>query len=359
MARALVVVLATLLLLAGCGADPVPETDALPQSPFGTVLAVAAPDADTVLAVTDAKESCDACASLWRWEAASGRWSRVHDFGDPAHPATDEGHDYPPVDGGSLTFADGRRGWFRWSGGELLGTEDGGRSWTELAAPGKAEPEKVLVTSRHLFVAGHLRCGADDCPAEVWRRPLSGGGWTRATLPEDSRLDELRVRGDVLGVSGTRAGVPEHRSGDGLTWSSVRVSGDLLAQCPGCPQPCPAELGFATVHVVRCATGAGAEVDRVHVSSDGHTWRELRLPPPRQGGRRVSWVMSADEKGFVVGSDAGVVHTGADGSMERVRGLVADWFPEAWVFPTGRVGVALGSGLWRTEDGGLSWRRIG
>jgi hypothetical protein len=244
-------------------------------------------------------------------------------------------------------------------GAGLLRSADGGTSWeqlvtTELLGAGvcgllvdPADPGRLLAAS----TAGLLR-SADG--GATWERLLPGRSWSLAA----------GAGGELL--AGGEHGL--HRSGDGgATWRPLP-----LAAAPD---------GFERMAV---ACGAGGRVAYVFAAGDGvgHLWRrehpggafEPVKPPADLHSRhaRHQWACAADPL------DPGVVWLGAGGLHRGALGTDGRWSwtdltarPSGDSLPVGQrvvladpgdpraLYVANEGGLYRSPDGGRSWRSLG
>lgn len=356
LARALTALLVAGAVLTGCGSGT-ESKDGRAQSPFGAVLSFHASGPGTVFAVTDAARTCPTCAALWRWQAPDGEWRRVHDFAEPARGAYDDGTGpFPPVQPDALVMApDAIHGWFRWSNESTLQeTADGGGSWHAAEVPWeRADVVRLVVDAPEVYAVTESACGQEECGHELWRTRIGSAAWRLVDWPTGASGVDFGARGGALTLTDTEpGGVAGYRSTSrGDVWQAV--SG------PDSMDACRLEHGIAAPVVV-CAPDPLAEQDRLFLRRAGG-WEELRLPAPRHGGLRVTWVRSGDERSFIVGTDQGVVLTTAAGDLAAVTAPVRpDDHPDPGSFVDDRVGHLLVSGhrLLRTEDGGQSWTVI-
>lgn len=345
------------LALGGCSGDG-EGSSGLRQSPFGRVLSVHAAGPETVFAVTDAARTCSSCASLWKWRKADLEWRRVHDFPKPARAGYDDGAGpFPSLQPDALVMApDGLHGWFRWSNDPtLMNTADGGGSWHPAEVPWeRASVVSLLVDAPYVFAATQPSCSTDSCGHDLWRSEIGSDAWRLIDWPADASGFDLGARRGVLTLPDWSpdplAGYRSARAGEG--WEKV-VGPDGAAACR-------LQAGFVA-DVVVCASDRRAERDRLFVRPQRGEWQELRLPEPRRGALRVSWLISGDERSFVVSTDRGVVVTGVDGAYEEVgRSVRRSDHPAVRSFVDQRVAHLLADAgrLLRTEDGGRTWTEI-
>ena len=292
------------------------------------------------------------------WESADG--------GRTWAPRTD---DQPTAAVGAVAFApsDPRVAYAGTGQGEalaalgvgLLRSEDGGTTWRALVAgellgagfhdllvdPG--DPGRLLAAT----TAG-LWASADG--GHSWERRLAGQSWAVSAGGEGELL-----AGGELGL---------HRSKDGgATWRPVP-----LAAAPG---------GFARVAV---AHGPGGQVAYVFAAGDGvgHLWRREHpggefhpvKPPADLHSRQAwhSWACAADPAHpEVVWLGAAGLHRGAQGADGRWSWVDLSARPAGDSLPPGQhavvfepgdpqaLYVANEGGLFRSPDGGRSWRSLG
>jgi photosystem II stability/assembly factor-like uncharacterized protein len=263
--------------------------------------------------------------------------------GDPAvaYAGTGRGEALAALGVGLLRSDDGGASWRPQVADELLGSG----CFDLLVAP--ADPDRLLAAT----TAGLL--GSTDGGAG-WERRLEGRCWAVSA----GAGGELLAGGE-LGL---------HRSEDGgATWRRLP-----LASAPE---------GFDRIAI---AHGAGGRVVYVFAAGDGvgHLWRregpdgpfEPVKPPPDLHSRQAwhSWACAADP------GDPAVVWLGAAGLHRGARGPDGRW---SWVDLTARpsgdslplgqhavvfepgdpqtVYVASEGGLYRSPDGGSSWRSLG
>jgi hypothetical protein len=241
----------------------------------------------------------------------------------------------------------------------LLRSDDGGASWRALVA------DELLGAGFHDLLVdpgdpGRLLAATT---AGLWASADGGHSW-EPRLAGRSWAVSAGTGGELL--AGGELGL--HRSGDGgATWRPVP-----LAAAPG---------GFDRVAV---AHGPGGQVVYVFAAGDGvgHLWRREHAggefhpvkPPPDLNSRQAwhSWACAADP------GDPEVVWLGAAGLHRGARAADGRW---SWVDLTARPAgdslplgqhalafepgdpqalyVANEGGLFRSPDGGRSWRSLG
>jgi hypothetical protein len=192
-----------------------------------------------------------------------------------------------------------------------------------------------------------------DRPA-LWRTPVDEDAWRRLPLPA---LDSAVV--DVGGLAAVGDTVALTVRSDVETFALV--STDAGATFAARPTPCAADLDAGEVSAVRgalwlaCPTGTALTV---HVSTDaGVSWSAL--PTTRPALSDTAAELGARSRGEAVVAVPGeAVAVGRAGtSTTKVPGLGDPAFAG---FTTERVGyiLDLSGGLFRTTDGGTSWRLV-
>jgi hypothetical protein len=246
----------------------------------------------------------------------------------------------------------------------LLRSEDGGATWRALVARellgagvfdllvDPADPGRVLAAT-----TSGLWASADG--GTGWERRLAGRSWSLSAWSVSGWAGGELLAGGELGL---------HRSEDaGATW-----------------RPVPLAAAPAALDRVAVAHGAGGRVAYVFAAGDGvgHLWRREHpdgdldpvKPPPDLNSRMAwhHWACAADPV------DPGVVWLGAAGLHRGARGGDGRWAwadltarPSGDSLPLGQHAVAFGpgdplslyvageGGLYRSPDGGRSWRSLG
>jgi len=300
------------------------------------------------------------------WHTADG--GRIWREGvTPDRLVTYQAHqDYP--DAPQVLFTTPKDGWLY--GLKLYVTHDGGATWAEAPMPGEVE-SLTYADGEAWAIAG--------VPCLVWRltgctrkRLLAsddlGRSWHPATgWPglTGSGLSFLRLSGGRAWAVGDRAiathnggkswqpfAVPEHCTPHGSDWEVM--SGDPAGQfwliCAGAP-------------------GGGEEGRSVYRSpDDGSSW--TRVYGPTAAGYAHHLVAISNKTAFLCGSripllrtddggrtwPAAIVPSGGDWSCPALSFVDAQhgWFAVGGDYPYGWNGA-----IWRTEDGGVHWQRVG
>jgi photosystem II stability/assembly factor-like uncharacterized protein len=242
-----------------------------------------------------------------------------------------------------LSFADRRHGWLEpvspnAPSAELLGTTDGGRTWTQRAEgpPGQVPPPALPCLGPIRFVSparGWLgRCG----DGRLYTTADGGRRWAPVAIPlprgSDARFDLPWLAGGSGVLAATLGTRPPGEDGltravafavsrdGGLTWSVVATRRVARCPLPSVAGPWPTAVAGARDWWI----AAGGSPPVFEVTTDaGLTWRRVVA------------------RGLPSGACA-VVSVSAAGART------------AWVVARTRAG---GSALFRTADGGRTWKR--
>ncbi len=264
--------------------------------------------------------------------------------------------------------------WASGTGGTVLRSPDGGRSWVARSIPDAAaldlrDVEAVSATTAYAMVAG-----ADT--ARIYRTTDGGGHWTRQY--DDSRkgvfLDGIAFwdgsRGIALGDPMDRRFLILRTDDGGAHWTELPAD--------AAPAALAGEAAFAasgTAVVVGPAgrawigTGGGATA-RVFRSSDyGRSWAASDTPIPGSASAGIFSLAFRDTlSGIAVGGDyahsraarANVALT-ADGGRTWALGDSAEvtaYLSAVAYLPGGQDVVAVGTeGAFESADGGRTWTR--
>jgi hypothetical protein len=248
----------------------------------------------------------------------------------------------PTTDGvQAVRFGSADDGWL--FGGDLWSSHDGGSSWSHLSMPGPVVRLEAAAGSAWALVGA----GADRL--HLWTSSVKDDSWTRVPGVTVTGPADLSVQGDRVVVLGAQ---------DSRLW--VGGPGGFAEH----PSPCPGATSVRLSSVgsiwATCGTGMSAAL---HVSPDGLRWSDVP----------VSTDAGALPNSIVVGARTdkdSIVATGAADSLQRLSAggdLSTLGAPppsgssvEYLGFTTPDVGYAIvGGGLWRTDDGGDSWRDLG
>ena len=247
-----------------------------------------------------------------------------------------------------VRFGSAKDGWLY--GGGLWSTHDGGESWVHLSLPGQVTRLESAGGSAWALVADSSRGSSSDINdmQHLYRAPVGSDTWTkvdRVAVSGPSGLVVESARVVVMGANESRLWVGDE---SGLTEH---------------PSPCPGALAVmlsATSSVwASCATGT---LTHLVTSPDGLTWTPV-LPSGAVTEFPNSAALGArnDDEAFVgQGVDPTLVRVDTSGSATTVTAPPTAGKSLSYIgFTTGTVGYAIdGASLWRTDDGGDSWRKL-
>jgi hypothetical protein len=247
----------------------------------------------------------------------------------------------PTTDGvQGVRFGSGDDGWL--FGGDLWSSHDGGYSWGHLSMPGPVVRLEAAAGSAWALVGA----GADRL--HLWTSSVNGDDWAKVPGVTVTGPADLSVQGDRVVVLGAQ---------DSRLW--VGDPGGFAEHPSPCPGATSARLSSVGSIWATCGTGMSAAL---HVSADGVRWSDVAVRS-ETGALPNSILVGARTDG-----DA-IVATGAADALQRLS-AVGDLSTlvspppsgssvEYLGFTTPDVGYAIvGGDLWRTEDGGDSWRKL-
>jgi photosystem II stability/assembly factor-like uncharacterized protein len=263
----------------------------------------------------------------------------------------------------TLRFADARDGfvWVPFGWGSFWSTHDGGATWRRLRSPDVV----AFTTAGGTAYAVTARCTTQACSGYQFARgPASATHWRESPLPfvPDGSVIDLAARGSDIWLLGTPSEkrFPQHdvlaRSTDGGR-TFVTGDGPCVPGLGGDLAPSSARVVWAV-----CPTGTLAGASR---STDGGiTFKPLRTPPLVNSARLAP---ASDETAVLAANGAGrpLYRTNDGGATWRPRQLMGK--EDVWydvVFTDSRTGDALVQvgarprAIWRTTDGGSSWSRM-
>lgn len=252
-------------------------------------------------------------------------------------------------------------------------SSDGGASW-RASAPirdhSPAGPAQVLrVDDRHLFLALGEGAAAGSSAQSLWRSSDGAQTWrfvSRTGSPTVPRRPGVLPFGcDKTGVgfatptrgwaSAACAGGPAflYRTDDGgRTWRPLRLAGLSRCNCNVSP-PVFANARDGAFGVSGYPQTGGRPVLRVYWTSDGGAHWRVTLPPagrvgiPQIVGGRTAWVTRGKR----------LLRTTDAGRHWRVTALPFDGVLDP-IGATTAFALVGQHTLWRTADGGRSWRRV-
>ncbi len=245
----------------------------------------------------------------------------------------------------TVDYRDGKKIYVGNFDGLVLRSSDGGDTWAGASA---RDPDVTVIevsrTSGSIYACANSVNRSDD-GGRTWTELPMGCFWSLTILP--TTPDTILV-GD-LGGSGI------HRSTDaGRTWAP---SNDGLPSGPiGLCNKC-----YQIVSALACDRDnsslvyAGFYGDGVYTSSDGgKSW--LRGPDGVPPDARVMSFAFRPKTALIGTGDGGVYAAGEDTATPSNRGLNASIVHGLALTPSSEILAASNSGLFRSSDGGASWK---
>jgi photosystem II stability/assembly factor-like uncharacterized protein len=252
----------------------------------------------------------------------------------------------------ALFFLDENRGWAVGSGGTLLATADGGKSW-------RAESKPTVDVLRDIYFTdeqnGWLLCEAnfydlkhkDDPHAYLMQTADGGANWKRINIQGidvNARLVRVifsRGRGWVFGEEGAIFTTTD----SGVNWTRLQSPTRHLL------------LGGTFIDDDRgWLVGAGATI--IQTSNGGETWHVSRLvDASRAGVRFVATSFVGDRLGWAVGSGGSIYHTenGGRAWQQQFSGITTDLLDLKFLDATEGWAVGAEGTIIHTNDGGRHW----
>ena len=238
-----------------------------------------------------------------------------------------------------VRFGSAQDGWL--FGGGLWSTHDGGHTWARVATPGRVARLEAAAGTAWALVPTR------DDAMTLWSSPVGTDGWTQVAGVSVTGPADLAVHGDRVVVVGAQ---------DAQSW--VGGPGAFARHPSPCAGSLQAELSAVGAFWVKCVTGTLAQLA---VSPDGATWSDVVLDS-RNGAVPNSAALGAqtDTEALVgQGVDPPLGRVSADGALTPLTSLPAGGQASYVGFTTPSIGYTiLGSNLWRTEDGGNTWRKL-
>ncbi|GAA1569265.1 oxidoreductase [Actinomadura kijaniata] len=275
-----------------------------------------------------------------------------------------------------LAAVDRNVAWAAGSGGNVLRTVDGGRTWRKVAPPDAAGLEFRDVEAFDADRAVVLAIGEGDA-SRVYRTVDGGRTWTLGF-----RNDDPRAFYDCMTFFDRRNGLAMSDPVDGrfriLATSDGGASWRVLPSA-GMPPALEGEAGFAAsgqclvAHGSRnvwMATGGGKASRVFHSRDRGRTWTVAETPLPSSASSGVFAVAFRDARhGIAVGGDyrpgqpsptaAAVTRDGGRTWRAASRPPAEYRSGLTWPAYSGPAALAVGpTGSDYTLDGGRTWRRF-
>ena len=323
-----------------------PATAVAPSGPAwdgARVTSITATSTRTIV-VLGAVGDMDSCS-----KADCLRLAETHDGGDTfsSLPVPDDAQGLAVVpDRDTATevrFGSAQDGWLFGDG--LWSTHDGGHSWSRVSTPGRVNRLAAAAGTAWALVPS----GRGQNTQQLWRSAVGTDDWSRVPYVSVAGPGDLAVQGDRVVVVGT-AGSP--------VWVG---DPDGFRAHPGpCADALQADLSAVSTFWVKCVTGTLAHVA---VSPDGASWTDVPIKSDN-GAVPNSAALGArtDHEALVgLGVDPVLARVSADGTVTPLPDLPPrDGAQAQYVgFTTPDVGYAiLVSGLYRTDDGGSTWRKL-
>lgn len=281
----------------------------------------------------------------------------------------------------SAVFLDSLRGFIAGDSGVLLKTTDGGLGWRQVSFPVR-NPLKFLAFPRTgvgFAIGRGIFLSTDG--GETWK-PLPGlesssgyfihffDGTTGVAALDDGGI--LRTTDGGSSWSAVRVGSPggKMRAGDAVDASTLVLVGDSgsILHSPDSGRSWsrsvePHRNHFTSVDFADGAMGYAMGRNPWTHTESGNLYRT------RDGG--LTWEIIRDTHGpadAISFPDTAIGYAvGGNGSLLKTVNGGLSWLPSAvfalsdvmstW-FPTRTTGVAVGFGIFKTQDGGGSWRRV-
>jgi len=317
------------------------------------------------------------------------------------------------VSGVDVDFADSEHGWIVGGGGLILASSDGGRSWSRQVSGTAIHLSDVYAVSpSEAWAVGDGQGNSDNIafplPTVLLHTTDGGSTWTQIPTPAGAWFSQLTFLGDegwVLGTGCDRCGGPFqgmllHTTDGGQTWTT------LLPTLPDSPRGMSfvdGQHGWLIGSCLSAKTGCLTSVFRT--MDGGQAWTEHALTGYRSVSAlafrddQTGWLVASEEKPcpcktFILATTDGgetwerraevpsgisqyarSLHVRGDrlyvlGSqlalVSRDAGQTLDPMNQPAValgsldFVDRSVGFSVvGDELFRTENGGLTWSRVG
>lgn len=261
-----------------------------------------------------------------------------------------------------IRFGDGKNGWA--FGGEFWQTTDGGLTWSPVVVAGATQQfavEQLAAANNRAWAIALTGSSADTGAVyAVYSATYPGGSW--------QKVDSAGTFGSaepILGVEGTTAVVIGTDATTGKQRAVIATGGSTgFAQLPG-NLPCtyaPGEAVSTTTNALWLAcTSFTGTIGGVYFSPDfGRSWQvassalDVRAQPVAIGG--------VDDKSAIVATGGKLLRVNVDGSTASVSTVNLPSATQfAFIgFTTAKDGFAMPivngtRQLWRTTDGGDHW----
>ncbi len=240
-----------------------------------------------------------------------------------------------------VRFGSGADGWL--FGGGLWSTHDGGHRWSAVDLPGDVHRLEAAAGTAWALVRTDQKG-----QQQLWRSPVGVDSWEPVPAVLVDGPADLTVQGSRVVVLGAQLSPAWSNADGGFVRIENPCAGSLQARV----------TGYGDLWAT-CVTGMSA---RIATSADGGvSWTTVNVDTG-QGSLPNSVSVGARSNGTAVLVVPGepLALLSADGSLTAVRQPPSDSFAVGYVgFTSGDVGYAvMADDLWRTEDGGDTWRRL-
>jgi len=242
-----------------------------------------------------------------------------------------------------VRFGSAQDGWLFGDG--LWSTHDGGYRWTQVSFGAAAEVRRLEAAAGTAWAL----VGDSDGTQQLWRSPVGADHWRRVPGVALDGPGDLAVQGDRVVVLGT---------GQSAAWSNV--TGEFNQIDNPCKGSLAAGLSGSGDLWATCITGTAAYITTS--ADDGTTWSTVPVDTG-QGSLPNSVALGARTAGeavVVLSPEEPLTKLSADGSLSPVRRPPVTGSAVSYLGFTNRdIGYAVvGDGLWRTDDGGDTWRQL-
>jgi photosystem II stability/assembly factor-like uncharacterized protein len=246
-----------------------------------------------------------------------------------------------------VRFGSSSDGWL--FGDALYSTHDGGASWGRQRLPGRVMRLEAAAGTAWAMVTD----GVDGSAVHLWRSPVSSDDWTEVPDVSVSSAVDLTVQAKhVVAVGGM----------DSKAWvGNGGKFGAFANPCPGGTGE-SARLSATGSLWARCSNGTSATL---LTSADGTAWKPVvpTFLPDALPNQAVVGARTESDALLALAPNTPFYRVQSDGSGAPVKQSPTTSGATSYIgFTTRNVGYAItGEQLWRTDDGGNTWKlmRIG
>jgi photosystem II stability/assembly factor-like uncharacterized protein len=267
--------------------------------------------------------------------------------------STDKAPPYTIVDIGSPLFsmafaADGLRGWAVGTGGTILHTIDGGKSWART----EGVPVNIGLQSVAFTPDGSHGCAVGGYGFVVLTSD-AGKTWTKvAWVPPGGLLRSvaLSADGQHIWIAGGEFGTMILSADGGKTWKQAKgiTADDSIQSVAFSPDGVHGLVAGDEGLMYLSADGGLTWVSTQGIARPEYLWSVVFLPDGRH-----AWTVG----------DYGVIYESADGggNWTKISGVPTDVYLRSVAFAAGgQLGLAAGDygTILRTTDGGQTWKKV-